>query len=721
VNDLRLPALGWRAAVVVELVIAAGVAVFSYQVAFRYLTQLDYQTLIDWELRPAVMVACGHGFVEPGGLSPARDAFVQRKSRSISCADFAWGGAPSPAQAIASANRYSIVGAGLAMRWHGVSWETLDAYLASLFAASMAAIYGIFRTATGRVLAIAGVTAVAYSTTLTEIMAMRDFVKLPCFAVLWLALAWTTRRALTGRVSMIPPMIIAGVLTGLGIGLRIDALVFLPVFPAIVLLVAPGFALQDLRTKALAAAVFLAAFAITGVPILRSISGGSNSAHVMVLGMMQQFDAGLGIQSAPYDIGATYSDGFGYTVIASHGLLAQGQRLPIPYASAEYDRIGSRLLATLARQFPADFFARAIGATLQILRYPFDAGIRRRVERLPIFHESRLVALQSRVLTLFAGREWPITLAVLILASAFNWRVGALGAVLILYFCGYSMLQFSRRHVFHLDVIPVFIAILAVHLPLALGWRFVQAASDNRPALLAALRTHGRECAIGVAVLAVTVAAGAGALRAARWWQQDQVAALVDQTIAAAWTEIAVRDEPLAPAILEGNQPTAPWASLYAGDPGTWKAATLMRVPGVVPAGSEGDAVPDLRQQYFMLVMNGRCGAAEVTVVPTYIAAMHSLDHEYIRAFTTPVAASGASRLLVPAYYHLGPNWNRLDGFAVPAPQRPCVSGVFRAADPSRLPMPVMAFALRPDWRQHPLYQQIMTRPVMTMIGTPVE
>jgi hypothetical protein len=516
-------------------------------------------------------------------------------------------------------------------------------------------------------------------------------------------------------------MTVAGALAGLGIGLRMDALVFLPIFPAMAMVVVPGFSRRDLRMKALATAAFVLAFAVTGTSILRSMSGGSNSAHVMVLGQMRYFDAGLGIQSAPYDIGATYSDGFGYTVIVSHGLLAQGRRLPIAYGGAEYDGIGNRLLLTLARQFPADFFARAIGATLQILRYPFDAGIRSRVARLPIFHESWLVALQSRVLTLFAGREWPVTLAVLILASAFNWRLGALGAVLILYFCGYSMLQFSRRHVFHLDVIPVFIAILAVHLPLALGLRFVRAARDNRPALIAALRTHGRDCAIGVAVLAVTIAAGAGALRAARGWQQNRVAALVDQTIAAAWTEIAVRDEPLAPAMLEDNQPTAPWASLYAGDPDTWNAATLMRVPGVVPAGREGEASPDLRQQYFMLSLDRRCGAAEVTVVPTYVAAMHSLDHEYIRAFTVPVAASGPSRLLVPAYYHLGPNWNRMDGFAVPAPQRGCVSGVFRAADPSRLPMPVMAFALPPDWREQPLYQQIMTRPVMTMIGTPVE
>jgi hypothetical protein len=486
-------------------------------------------------------------------------------------------------------------------------------------------------------------------------------------------------------------------------------------------LIAPGFSRQDLRFKAIATAAFVGAFAVTGAPILRSISGGSNSAHVMVLGVMRQFDAGLGIHSAPYDIGATYSDGFGYTVIASHGLLAQGQLLPIALGSAEYDRIGNRLLASMARQFPADVLARALAATLQILRYPFDRGIRRRVEQVPVFHESRLVAWQSRALAGFAGREWPITLAVLALATAFNWRLGALGALLILYFCGYAMLQFSRRHVFHLDVIPILIAVLAVSVPLAIAWRLVRAARAGRESMMGLLRAYAREGAIGTVVLAVVIASGAGVLAAARWWQQHHVAGIIDATLASGWLEARVSDQSLAAAIFDGETRRETWASIYDSDPEQWKTATLIKVDGVVPEGTEGAAVPDLRQQYFMLTLEGRCTAPEVTIVPAYVAAMHSADHEYIRSFTIPVDSAAASRVLVPAYYHLGGNWNRLDGFAVPAAQRACVSAVFRAADPSRLPMPVMAFALAPDWRQRPLYQQIMTRPVLTIVGTPVE
>ena len=50
--------------------IVAGIGVLSYQLAFRYLTQIDYTTLINWELRPAVMASCGATGCSSGARSP---------------------------------------------------------------------------------------------------------------------------------------------------------------------------------------------------------------------------------------------------------------------------------------------------------------------------------------------------------------------------------------------------------------------------------------------------------------------------------------------------------------------------------------------------------------------------------------------------------------------------------------------------------------------------
>ena len=63
-----------------------------------------------------------------------------------------------------------------ALKLGGASWATIDAYLAALFALSMAAIYGLYRLAAGRAVALAGVAAVACSTLLAEIVVLRDFV-----------------------------------------------------------------------------------------------------------------------------------------------------------------------------------------------------------------------------------------------------------------------------------------------------------------------------------------------------------------------------------------------------------------------------------------------------------------------------------------------------------------------------------------------------------------
>jgi len=714
------------ARVALDVVLAVAVFAGGDRIAHRYLSAAQVPTFIYWELKPAVMFACGYGFMQPGAPTPAVDEFIYRKRDSIGCREFAWGGAPSPPIGIAHANRYSLYGAAWAMRFRGVTWETLDAYLAFLFGISMAFIYGIYRMAAGRVLAIAGVIAVGCSPGLMEIVTLRDFIKLPCFTALWLVLAWVVRDGLRrGALATVIPMIVGGGLLGLGIGLRMDALVFLPVFVAVVLLAVPGFTRRPLLLKSVASAAFVAMFVITGRPILTAISSGSNSAHVVVLGLMTPFDRGLAIDPAPYDIGAQYSDGYAYTVIVSDALLSQGEQLPINLGSADYDRVGGTLLRNLALTFPSDVISRAVGATWQIFRYPFDWRIRDMSEKMPVFQESpflkRVMEWRTWLLTPFAERELAVTLFVLALATAFNWRLGVLGLALILYFCGYSMLQFSRRHMFHLDVIPVFVALLAVQLPIALGWRIGACFGESRDAGKAALGGYAREMAIGAVALAVALALFVGVWTGLRWWQQRQVVTLVNDRLAANWVASPATEEPLADSMLVDGRPSASWNEVYIRNPEQWKTATLLRVDGVVPRGAESEGTGDLKQQHFKVTLDGRCNANEVMIGLKYSGAGRTYDYEYTRAFTIPTAAGRPSYLLTPTYYGLGPTWNRFDGFAVPAPQRSCVTNIERVAQPSAVAMPVVSFVLAPDWQDRRLYQQLLERPKVSAAGTPVD
>lgn len=709
----------------IEFVLVVAVFTGTYRLAFRFLSDANAPTFISWELKPAVMISCGFGMTEPAVTSVAVDNFLQRKSDTVSCQDFAWGGAPTSALGIALANRYSIHGAAWAMRWRGISWQTLDSYLAFLFGLAMVCIYGLYRMATGRVLAVGGVAVVACSPILNEILSLRDSVKFPCFAASWLALAWVVRRGLAGGAkATLAPMACAGALLGVGIGLRMDALILVPLFIGAVFLITPGFSWRPLGIKALAVAAFAAMFLMTGAPILRSLSSGSNAAHFAVLGLTTPFDQGLSVEPAPYDLGAQYADGYAFTVIVSHALLKQGERLPIGLGSPEYDAVGNRLLGTLARLFPADVLTRGLGATAQIFRMPFDRGIRVQAEAMPILQTPPAVKTfaewRSWWLAFFEGREPTIAVLVLLLASAFNRRFGAAGFLLTLYVCAYSMLQFSRRHTFHLDAIPILMMILAIHLPISLAWQIARRFRESREAGVTALGGYRRELLMGTGALAVVVLVFAGTVAVARAWQQRSVTVVIDATLAADWVPVAATEEALADTILEGGRPVATWYDLYRKNPDRWKSAGLLRLAGVVPHGTEAAAPPDLRLQYFKLELADRCHARTVAVAVKYTASSGTFDGEFNREFAVPVGA-GPSYLLAPAFYHLGSSWSRFDGFGVPADQRSCVTGIFRAVEPAHLPLPVLAVTLGPDWRQQPLHQQLLAHPRVTSAGTPVD
>ena len=268
---------------------------------------------------------------------------------------------------------------------------------------------------------------------------------------------------------------------------------------------------------------------------------------------------------------------------------------------------------------------------------------------------------------------------------------------------------------------PILMAILVIQLPASLISRIGTRFRESRDAGVTALRSYGREMLIGTGILAAVVVVFAGVVWGARAWQQQSVTALLEATLATEWEPVPAIEEALAGTILQDGQPISTWYEVYVKDPDRWKNAILMRVDGVVPVGTEAQASPDLRQNYFKVAIEDRCNATSVSVALKYSSAMKTVDSEFTRVLTVPAGKAGPSHLLVPAYYHLGPTWNRFDGFGVPSDQRACVTGIFRAANPSSLPFPVLAVALGPDWRQQPLRQTLLAQPRVTSAGTKVE
>ena len=95
---------------------------------------------------PAVMIACGKGFVVARPQVTAMVPFLWRQTDGFSCdaipADAALG---TEELYQVGARRYLMLAVGWTWRIFGVSWRALGPLFAVLFGATIVALYGVFR------------------------------------------------------------------------------------------------------------------------------------------------------------------------------------------------------------------------------------------------------------------------------------------------------------------------------------------------------------------------------------------------------------------------------------------------------------------------------------------------------------------------------------------------------------------------------------------------
>ena len=83
------------------------------------------------------------------------------------------------------------------------------------------------------------------------------------------------------------------------------------------------------------------------------------------------------------------------------------------------------------------------------------------------------------------------------------------------------------------------------------------------------------------------------------------------------------------------------------------------------------------------------------------------MQREYSRLYEVPVEpGSTASHLLLPVFYVDGAEWTNFDGLAVPGGQASCVTAIYRAPAPQRMPLPLLNAVLTPGWRDTTWYQR---------------
>lgn len=640
-------AAGWWGTRYWNLSLAAGREPFFYQ---------DY-------FEPAVLMACGKGFVVSQPQVPALKEYLARQTDRFSCDRIPPDTALTADDLYQEPWRYLMIAVATTWRLRGISWSGMAPLFGVLFAASVTCAYGIFRLGMGRVLAVAGTFALSVSTLhLLNLPHLRDYAKAPFTLALILTLgilvkARPTRRVLLGCGAAY------GLILGIGYGFRPDFLVNIPVFFLVLVVFVEGGILNNLRLKAAAAALCLSLFLVTAWPILSVVyrSGGCQW-HMALLGLSSPFTESLDVENAPYDWGDVYADGFIYKTTTSYGRRVHPGIGQIKYCSHQYDAVTGEYLIEIARRFPADMATRAYASVVQISRLPFVWSAAPLPNLAPGLYENRkglLTSLKS------SGLFW--IGATLMVTSAVSARLSFFLAFFLLYFGGYPAIQFANRHYFHLEVITWW----TLGFILQQAWGGVIAVKNRSTnSVSTALSPNLRQAAWVIpAMLALAIVP----LIALRAYQQASLRGFFREYV---------------------NAPADAWP-LEAAAPGHTHVLPTS-TPDDEPTGEE----------FVMVTLNAWRCADRPSVTFRYDKAFPFDDFSRTFTLARRSAQQRPTKVFTPVYKHFV-------GVEFSDVHPGCVGGVWRVRDVKNLTL-LLPSVLAPDWEHTSLFQRFKTWPLVS-------
>lgn len=593
---------------------------------------------------PAVMIACGKGFVisYPFQPKPLEDFLFQRRD-SLSCSDLPADIEVNRRYLYQEAWTYLQWTVGLSWRVLGISWSGMAPLFGLFYGLTIAMAYGVFRLGMGRVAATICTVCLAASTThLLNLPHLRDYSKAPFTMALILIIGLLVVRPVRAR-TVLALAFAYGAVLGLGYGFRTDFLANLPVFVIVLFAFLAEGVTRNLLLKAVGAALFVITFVGVSWPASSAVyQKGGCQWHTVLLGLQSPFDVNLGILPAPYNFGDDYADGYIENVVNGYARRTQPGFEKMVYCSREYDVHSGRYLADIASTFPADLSARAYASTGQIVDVPF--ALEPPIENWA----TRIYWLRARVLERVSGWGGYFVAGAVVVIGALNLRLGLFLLFFVAYFGGYPSLQFQTRHFFHLEFITWWAFGVAGHHAFVYGRTLIARRPDAAVVRGFLLRVAG----VGTALVVVVV----GFLAIVRWYQVGQVKALMNAYLAAP------------------------------------------KVPVTDPSGPLIDVAGRDWPQYLEVRLNeAACGGA-ASVTFRYDSTRPDLD------FTKTVSVThrsgqGITRILMPVF-------DRFRGLEVPAGLPDCFVGASRFTDVR--PFPILLGATLPsDWERLPLYQRI--------------
>jgi hypothetical protein len=333
--------------------------------------------------------------------------------------------------------------------------------LAATFAGAYAAGgFALMRMFLPRVLAVAAASVLTLSpVALTQIASLRDYSKGPF--ILWALAVLILAARLTVPKRGVLLVLFAGMIAGIGYGFRADLAIMLPLGVGYLAVAACG----RLWHRATLVGAYAGSFLVLASPILL-LGNGSSVGMFIMQGATEPFRAFLALRPAPYALGYAYSDELTLSGVAG----AERPRRP-GWDAAEPAQIygmsqaitrSTANLAEWAPHFPADFMAQMLKGAGWIVGYPALVAVSRGNPDpgFPLRLNVPVVQWQEPAYAWF-GKPWlPLVgfagvLALLLRTAARSGReaLGFAGLLMALTF--YPAIQFSVRHIFHLEFIWV--------------------------------------------------------------------------------------------------------------------------------------------------------------------------------------------------------------------------------------------------------------------------
>lgn len=632
--------------------------------------------LYDFAYGPAVMVACGRGYINPSLTDlPQLSDFLRTRTDHFECASLPARVSEEPLIGFQRTFRFLMLTMAAVWKIGGISWSMLSYLSGVLFAVTIVLVYLTVKLVAPWWLAAgAALFTMTSPLQLAYLSDFRNYPKAPLAIALGYVLGLLARGGSMRRV--IATGVLFGVLLGFGLGFRQDLLIYLPVFIAVVALrvEAPG---RALRIKALTIATTAVAFIIALGPQLSAYApgGGASVQHVATLGLMSPFDAPLGVTSDQlYEWGYYNEDSFAAATIAGHGHRFLGMNDAITVYDRAYDRAATSYWTELMRTFPADLVTRGYASVLRLIELPSSTSY----AQVPSLVHGRwfepIWTLRASILSATTGLWAALTVTAILIAGAASFRVGLALGLLIIYMLAYPAVQFHERHFFFLDIIPITAATFA--LVQLVQWR----ARRAEPA-----RRSGRRALAVAVTLAVIVIVP---LITARAVQAQTVHALLQGYADAPSDAVELIDHPL---------------------PGGGVAVDLAptdQAEGVLPA-------DQTKTELYAIALGGSsCDRLTVDLTLRYRTSHANPNFTYTRLVAIGRAPE-TTRVFLPAFtYRSGDRpgegvvWYRPGSIEVAAGQRSCLTAVSRVRGIESMPMMVTA-VLPPGWERETPFQTL--------------